>query len=43
MTTAIATQLFGPNNGFWDVVYSATVLVLGVVASVAIYLEISGL
>jgi hypothetical protein len=43
MTRAIANPLFGPDGAFWDFVYQATVIGLGVVATVAIYLEISGL
>ena len=43
MTRAIADNMFGPNNAFWDFVYPAVVLSLGVAATVAIYLDISRL
>ena len=42
MNRAIANPLFGPNGVFWDFVYQATVIGLGVAATVAIYLQISG-
>jgi hypothetical protein len=43
MTRAIADDLFGPNNAFWDFIYPAVVLALGVAATVAIYLDFARL
>jgi hypothetical protein len=43
MTRAIANRLFSVDNAFWEFVYQATVIGLGIVATVAIYLQISGI
>jgi len=42
MTRAIADNMFG-NNAFWDFVYQAVVIGLGVAATMAIYIEVSSL
>ena len=43
MNKPIANRLFGPNEAFWDLAYQVTIIGLGIAASVAVYLEISGL
>ena len=43
MTRAITHNAFGPNGIFWDFIYQATVIGLGVAATVAVCLQISGL
>jgi len=43
MTRAIADHLFGPSPLFWDFLYQATVIGLGVAATAAVYLQISSL
>jgi len=44
MTRAITTHLYGDVHGvFWDFVYQAIVISLAIVATAAIYVEISGL
>ena len=43
MTRAMAENMFGPHNAFWDFVYQAVVISLGVAATAAIYIEISNL
>jgi len=42
MNRVIANPTFGPNGFLWDILYQVTVIGLGVAATVAIYLEISG-
>lgn len=43
MTTATTNRRFGPGDAFWDVAYQVVVIGLGIVATAAIYLEISGI
>lgn len=43
MGRAIADHLFGANNAFWDFVYPAVVVGLGVAATAAVYLQVAGL
>jgi hypothetical protein len=43
MTRAITQSLFDVNGVFWDFVYQAAVIGLGVAATLAVYLQISGL
>jgi hypothetical protein len=42
MTRAIADHLFG-HDAFWEFVYQAVVIALGVAATAAVYFEIAGL
>jgi hypothetical protein len=42
MTRAIADTLFG-HDAFWDFVYQAVVVGLGVAATLVVYFEIAGL
>ena len=43
MTRAMTDNTFGRSNAFWDFVYQAVVVGLGVAATAAIYLQITSL
>jgi hypothetical protein len=43
MTRAIADNMFGRDSAFWDFVYQAVVIGLGIAAATAIYIDVSAL
>ena len=42
MTTATAYRVIGPSDAFWDVAYLVAIVGLGIAATAAIWLQISG-
>jgi len=43
MTRAIVDNMFGPDHAFWDFVYPAVIVALGIAATMAIYVDVSRL
>jgi hypothetical protein len=43
MTRAMAENMFGPHNAFWDFVYPIVAIALGAAATAAIYIELTTL
>jgi len=43
MTRAIVDTMFGPDHAFWDFLYPAVLVALGIAASMAIYVDVARL
>lgn len=43
MTRAITNSVYSTDGAFWDFIYQAVVISLGIVATAAVVLQISGL